>query len=255
MLHRVACYGAAVAQGLPEGRPLPPDGRRLEAVVAAVRQAIDDGTMKPDVRYSVYQLAESLGVSRTPVREALMRLEEVGLIEFQARQGFRILLPRADDIADIFAVRLALELPAVRRVAELGAPEALIRQRELMRAAAAAGDEPLFMQHDHRLHDLILELAGNERSRRIVRGLRETTRLLGASTAEQTRTLVDIDAEHEPVIDAICAGRPDEAVEAMRAHLVYTAKLLVGQALNAEHGHVDPAEVDAVWTAANPNPG
>jgi DNA-binding GntR family transcriptional regulator len=226
----------------------------MEAVVAAVRQAIDDGTMKPNVRYSVYQLAESLGVSRTPVREALLRLEEVGLIEFQARQGFRILLPRADDIADIFAVRLALELPAVRRVAATSAPEALTRQRDLMRAAAMTGDEHAFMRHDQRLHDLILELAGNERSRRIVRGLRETTRLLGASTAERTRTLVDIHAEHEPVIDAICAGRPDEAVEAMRAHLVYTGKLLVEQALRDERGHVDPAAVDAVWAASNPDP-
>ncbi len=203
--------------------------------MAAVRAAIDDGRMRPGVRYSVYQLAESLGVSRTPVREALLRLEEVGLIEFQARQGFQILVPRATDIADIFAVRLALELPAVRAVAAGGAgAERLLRQRELMTAAARAGDERAFVQHDQGLHDLILELAGNSRARAIVRSLRETTRLLGAATAEKTRTLLDIDAEHAPIVAALLAADPDAAAAAMRAHLQNTANLLVGQARREE---------------------
>lgn len=207
----------------------------MEAVVAAVRAAIDDGRMRPGVRYSVYQLAESLGVSRTPVREALLRLEEVGLIKFEARQGFQILRPQASDIEDIFAVRLALELPAVRTVAEGTAGRTrLVRQRELMAAAARAGDERAFVQHDQGLHDLILELAGNARARAIVKGLRETTRLLGASTAEKTRTLLDIDAEHVPIVDALLAHDADAAEAAMRAHLVNTGKLLVAQAQRDE---------------------
>jgi len=114
----------------------------MEQAVTAIRAAIDDGRMKPGVRYSVYQLAESLGVSRTPVREALLRLEEVGLIKFEARQGFRIQLPRSTDIADIFAVRLALELPAVRRAAATADPrltEALRAERALMLDAARTG--------------------------------------------------------------------------------------------------------------------
>lgn len=226
----------------------------MEAVVAAVRAAIDDGRMRPGVRYSAYQLADSLGVSRTPVREALLRLEEVGLISFEARQGFQIIAPRAEDIAHIFAVRLALEVPAVRRVARAvddTVRTALLGQRELMRAAAAAGDERGFVQHDQRLHDLILELAGNTRARAIVRGLRETTRLLGASTADRTRTLVDIDTEHTPIVDAILSGQPGQAARALRTHLENTGKLLVRQALQEETGDVDQAAAQAVWEAWN----
>lgn len=224
----------------------------MEAAVVAIRAAIDDGRMRPGVRYSVYQLAESLGVSRTPVREALLRLEEVGLIKFEARQGFQILLPRAEDIADIFAVRLALELPAVRKVAAAGVGhDRLRRQRALMRTAAEADNERTFVQLDQGLHDLLLELAGNARARSIVAGLRETTRLLGASTAEKIRTLVDIDAEHTPIVDAVLAGHPGEAAEAMRSHLVNTGKLLVAQALRDDTGYVSDATVDAVWAAAN----
>lgn len=239
-----------MADGALELEPLAPfAGRRMEQTIAAVRAAIDDGRMKPGVKYSVYQLAEGLGVSRTPVREALLRLEEVGLIKFEARQGFRILLPRPKEIAEIFAVRLALELPAVRKVAKTADPalvQALTDQRLLMRSAAAAGNEASFAQHDLRLHDLILEAADNARSRAIVKSLRETTRLLGATTADKTRSLHDIDNEHEPLIAAIIDGDPCAAEAAMRVHLENTGKLLVAQAIRADNSGLCTEEI---WSA------
>lgn len=242
-----------MAAALPDIEPLAAaPGRRMEQAIAAVRAAIDDGRMRPGVRYSVYQLAEALGVSRTPVREALLRLEEVGLIKFEARQGFRILQPRATDIAGIFAVRLALEVPAARRAAGTGGElaRALRRQQRLMRAAARHGDDTAFARHDQGLHDLIMAGAGNERARTIVRRLRETTRLLGAATADKTRTLADIDAEHAPIVAAIAAGDGERAAAAMRSHLVNTGKLLVEQALQAEGAEAGPAAVDALWTGS-----
>jgi DNA-binding GntR family transcriptional regulator len=220
----------------------------MEQAITAVRSAIDDGRMTPGVKYSVYQLAELLGISRTPVREALLRLEEVGLVKFEARQGFTILLPQPEEIAEIFAVRLALELPAVRKVAAAADPEvarALVEQRQRMRAAAADGAEPEFAQRDLRLHDLILAAAGNARARAIVKSLRETTRLLGASTADKTRTLRDIDSEHVPIVDAIIAANPSGAEAAMRSHLVNTGKLLVFEAIRANEANVG---VDEVWS-------
>ncbi|TQC49899.1 GntR family transcriptional regulator [Rhodococcus sp. WS4] len=236
-----------------ELEPLAPfAGRRMEQAIAAVRAAIDDGRMKPGVKYSVYQLAEGLGISRTPVRDALLRLEEVGLIKFEARQGFRILLPQPKEIAEIFAIRLALELPAVRKAAvtaNSALPDALQRQRRLMQDAAAAGDENEFAHHDLGLHDLILDAADNGRARAIVKTLRETTRLLGATTAEQTRTLADIDNEHAPIIDAIVAGDPDEAEAAMRTHLENTGRLLVTQALRTAES---TQSVDEIWSAVIP---
>jgi DNA-binding GntR family transcriptional regulator len=220
----------------------------MEQAITAVRAAIDDGRMKPGVKYSGYKLAELLGISRTPVREALLRLEEVGLVRFEARQGFSILLPQPKEIAEIFAVRLALELPAVRKVAAAADQElaqALVEQRQRMQAAAADGAETEFAQRDLRLHDLILESAGNARSRAIVKSLRETTRLLGASTADKTRTLDDIDSEHGPIVDAIIAANPSGAEAAMRSHLVNTAKLLVSEAIRVNEANVG---VDEIWS-------
>ncbi|WP_091674921.1 GntR family transcriptional regulator [Amycolatopsis marina] len=240
-----------MADGVLDLEPLAPStGRRMEQAIAAVRAAIDDGRMKPGVKYSAYQLAEVLGISRTPVRDALLRLEEVGLIKFEARQGFRILLPQPKEIAEIFGVRLALELPAVRKAATVADPalaRELLHQRRLMRAAAAKGDENVFAQHDLRLHDLILAAADNARARDIVKSLRETTRLLGASTADRTRTLRDIDDEHAPILDAVIAGDPDCAEAAMRDHLVNTGKLLVTQAIRSADADLSAEEI---WTAA-----
>lgn len=234
-----------------ELRPLPSAaGRRAEQVMEAVRSALDTGVMRPGVKYSVYQLAEALGVSRTPVRDALLRLEEVGLIRFEARQGFRILLPDPREIADIFAIRLALEPPAAARAASVcdAALAARLTERmDLLRAAATAGDERTFAAHDQLLHDDVLDAAGNARAREIVRSLRESTRLLGASTADRTRTLFDIDAEHRPVVAAIIDNQPQQAGEAMRRHLTSTGQLLVAQAVRDQGSELDGA---TVWAEA-----
>jgi DNA-binding GntR family transcriptional regulator len=230
--------------------PLNGTGRRAEQVMEAVRAAIDRGAMRPGVKYSVYRLADALAVSRTPVRDALLRLEEVGLIRFEARQGFRILLPDPKEIADIFAIRLALELPAVGRAAAVcdATLSAQLRHRmQLLRTAANAGDERTFARHDHLLHDDILAAAGNNRARAIIGSLRESTRLLGATTADRDRTLSDIDAEHRPVIAAIAENQPEAAVEAMRRHRTSTGQLLVAQAIRDQDS---PLDTETVWASA-----
>jgi DNA-binding GntR family transcriptional regulator len=218
--------------------------------MGAVRTAIDDGVLRPGIKYSVYQLAEALGISRTPVREALLQMEEAGLIHFEARQGFRILLPDPREIADIFAVRLALELPAAARAArgrddDLSAR--LSQRMAAMRAAADGGDERAFAHYDQLLHDHILEASGNMRARSIIATLRETTRLLGANTANRTRTLTDIDAEHLPIVEAIVAGDALRARAAMRNHLISTGKTLVAQAV---HDQELQADAEAIWLDA-----
>ena len=78
---------------------LPPEAPSLaEAVALAVREGIAAGELVPDVTYSVYQLADLLGVSRSPVREGMLRLAEAGLVEIRRNRGFRVLPPRAPDI-------------------------------------------------------------------------------------------------------------------------------------------------------------
>src|SRR5919109_1592521 len=108
----------------------PPTGPRVgrapslnDQVVEAVRAAIHSGDLAPGELYSAYQIADRLGVSRSPVREALLRLAETGLVRMERNRGFRIVAPAAHDIAEIFAVRLLLEVPASGQAARHRTPE------------------------------------------------------------------------------------------------------------------------------------
>jgi DNA-binding GntR family transcriptional regulator len=245
-----------------------PAASLADQAVAAIRAAVRDGTLQPGQLYSAYQIAGYLGVSRSPVREALMRLAEAGMVAFERNRGFRIVIPGAADIAEVFQLRLLLEVPAARRAALLtpagagaglgaelaaglgaelaaGLGARLAAELALMRAAAEARDEALFMRHDQRLHRLILEAAGNSRLTALVENLRDTTRTLGASTADRSRDLSDIAAEHVPIVDAIAAGDAAAAGAAMTFHLSHTATLLVAQAGG-------DLTVDQLWAVAAP---
>lgn len=218
-----------------------------EQVMRAVRAAIIENRMVPGELYSVYKLAEELGISRSPVRDGLLRLEEAGLIRFERNRGFRVIQTTPRDVAEIFAIRLALEVPAAGRAARLieAKTRALLEEAvALSRAAAAAGDEAAFFDHDQEIHDILLRAAGNRRAREQVLRLRVSTRLLGASTAGDARSLADIVAEHEPVIGAVLAGDAAAAAAGMRAHLEHTGRLLVAQAARGQDAGVD---AEAIW--------
>lgn len=218
-----------------------------DQVAHSLRQAVRSGALQPGRLYSAYQMAETLGVSRSPVREALLRLAEAGMVEFERNRGFRIVLPKPRDIAELFHLRLLLEVPAARRVATDPKPPMVAELRaELveMERAATEHDEPRFMRHDQNLHGAILSAAGNRRLVALIDNLRDMTRLLGASTVDRSRTLHDVCAEHVPIVDAIAAGEPDKAGAAMAQHVTNTGRLLVAQAVAETGGE---ASADALW--------
>ncbi|HEX2418572.1 MAG TPA: GntR family transcriptional regulator [Micromonosporaceae bacterium] len=224
-----------------------PNSSLADQVASSLRQAVRSGALQPGRLYSAYQMADTLGVSRSPVREALLRLAEAGMVEFERNRGFRIVLPKPRDIAELFHLRLLLEVPAARRVAAEARPDLVDELRSHlteMGRAAAEHDESRFMRHDQNLHDVILGAAGNRRLVSLIDNLRDITRLLGVSTVDRSRTLSDICAEHAPIIDAIAARDPDNAAAAMAQHVTNTGRLLVAQAV-AEAGEKTSAE--ALW--------
>jgi len=211
-----------------------------DQVAAEVRGGIREQRYVPGELYSVYQLAEALGVSRSPVREAMLRLAEAGLVEISRNRGFRVLLPQARDLAEVFAVRLALEVPAAGRLA--GAPASWGAElATCIGAMETAGDDATFWAEDRRLHHLVLTGAGNTRAALIVAGLREATSLLGEPTG---RTRAAICAEHRPVVAAVVSGDPAAAEAAMRTHLTSTGLLLMARAAGVPAG--DPSLLE-LW--------
>jgi DNA-binding GntR family transcriptional regulator len=217
-------------------------------VLEALRAAVITGELPPGTLHSVHTLAEQLGVSRTPVREALIKLAEQGMVRFERNRGVRILQTSLHDLEEVFALRLLLEVPATRRaVGQLGtATRGELRAVfGAMERAAAADNEFRMWQHDRRFHRVLLEASGNGRLAEYVDGLRDMVLRKGVSTAHQTRSLADIVAEHRAVLEHVLAGDADAAAEAMRVHILRTAELLVAQEAGAEAGGVD---VDLGWT-------
>ncbi|MBB4692504.1 GntR family transcriptional regulator [Paractinoplanes abujensis] len=219
---------------LPAGAP-----SLADAVAKAVRDGVAAGQLVPDRTYSVYQLADLLGVSRSPVREGMLRLAEAGLVEIRRNRGFRVLRPRAHDVEEIVEIRLALEPAAAAKAALSGTDEEHATVREALAAMASAvarGDEAAFWPADRALHDLLLRTAGNNRSAAIVAQLRSATALLGPPTTASGRTLAEIHAEHEPVVMAVLRRDGPAAEAAMRAHLESTGRLLVARIGNEPQG-------------------
>jgi DNA-binding GntR family transcriptional regulator len=139
----------------------------------AVLAAIADGRLEAGGRYSVAQLAEQLGISRTPVREALLVLEREGRVRFERNRGVRVLETTAADVAEVFELRLLLEVPAAAKAC--GAVDT-----GQLRAALDAAD-------GERFHELIVLAAGNRRLAAIVAGLREALAGPGVRGAGATR--------------------------------------------------------------------
>ncbi|ADB52046.1 GntR family transcriptional regulator [Conexibacter woesei] len=196
----------------------------------ALRGAIVDGRLRAGELYSVAQLAEQLGVSRTPAREALLLLERQGMVRFERNRGARVLESSARDLDEVFALRLLLEVPAARVAAEridAAGLVAVAAELEAMGAQLDRADEAAFMARDRRFHELLLEAAGNRRLVAIVADLRDHVRLRGASTVGRGRDLRAIYDEHAAIVEALRSGDPDAVAEAMRAHLEQTRKLLV----------------------------
>ncbi|WP_432992064.1 GntR family transcriptional regulator [Dactylosporangium sp. CA-233914] len=213
-------------------KPLSVDQASLtERVFEQIRTAILSGELVPGSLYSVVEIANQLGVSRTPVREALLQFAANGMVRFERSRGVRILELSVKDIEEIYSLRLLLEAPSAYRAATRMSDReraALTRAFDGMRKACDTGDERLFQKHDLVFHETIVRAAGNERVVQVVANTRSQMHALGLSTT-RTRTLADILAVHENIYDNVMARNAPGASEAVQHHLVGTLTMLVRQ--------------------------
>ncbi|GAB3624502.1 hypothetical protein GCM10027418_25870 [Mariniluteicoccus endophyticus] len=190
-----------------------------------------------DRLWSVAEVAAELGVSRTPVREVLLQLQESGLIEFRRNRGFTAVQVSPTIVAEVFQVRLSLEVAVTRRVALVRLPEtvALLRDEEhAMRESGARGDREGFMAADLRFHNVLLRAAGNRRIEATVAAARDAVFSRGLSTHGSRRTWEDLLDEHRAVADAIEAGDEEAAAASMARHLVNTGEALIARLSGGE---------------------
>lgn len=189
-----------------------------DEVYSRLSVLIISGRIAPDTRINIEDVARTLGVSPTPVREALARLESDELVEKLALKGYRttpLLAP--DQVVELYDLRMLLEPPTARRAAGRVDDVAADRLRaELEAGREAAGDSTLSSQHDVRMHDLIFDVAGNQTARRAFERLHAHLHIYRLTFGIALGATIE---EHEAIVDALIRGDEDAAEAAMIAHL------------------------------------
>jgi DNA-binding GntR family transcriptional regulator len=192
------------------------------AVYSSVRAAIVGTELEPGQQISENELAARLGVSRTPVREALARLRDDRLVEIVPQLGTFVSRISVAGVDDAQFLREALECSAVRLAAERAERgdvldlHGLLARQELARDA---GDAAAFFVLDDELHSTLCELSGRPIAWAIVeRANGHLNRVRRLSMAHQGY-LAEMVAEHRMVVDAVGRNEPDAAEEALRHHL------------------------------------
>jgi DNA-binding GntR family transcriptional regulator len=195
----------------------------------SIRASIITGEISPGEFYPVGYFVARLGVSATPIREALIDLANEGLIVAVRNRGFRVPELSLDDLEELFAIRVMLEVPAVAMVAVVAGKEdvAQCRRHALqIRECAQRHDLVGTMEADRAFHLTLLQILGNDRLVRIVARLRDETRLYGLRYLAEAGQLKASAAEHHEILEAVAKQNSARAAELMQHHLESTRDMV-----------------------------
>ena len=195
---------------------------RVDGAYAAIRRRILDNVYPPGHQVLEGTLADELGASRTPVREALIRLANEGLLEVVPRHGMRVLPVSPNDMRDIYVVLTALESAAAEILAQRRPGEAELRPlvdatRDMTRALKA-DDLDAWARADERFHQGLVELAGNRTLIDAVARVGDRAHRARMFTLRLRPKPVNSTREHMAMLDRIRAGDGKGAVVVYRAH-------------------------------------
>jgi GntR family transcriptional regulator, rspAB operon transcriptional repressor len=210
-------------------------------VYEEVRQAIIELRLKPGEPLREATMAEQLGVSKTPVREAFARLEQEGLVETTSFKGAVVSGYSPQDLREIYELRELLEAAAARAAATSASDETLARlatlvtqSRELRAKDDLEGLAVLLGVFDAVLYEQV----ANQRIRALIENLKAHLARIGRLTEEIPGRVKASVEEHAAIVDAIAARDPDEAERSMRTHI----RSVLTDQLDAAEARSEPGE-------------
>jgi DNA-binding GntR family transcriptional regulator len=205
---------------------------------AEIKRRILDNEMPAGFQALEQELAEILEMSRTPVREALIRLANEGMVEVRPRHGMRVLPISADDTREIYEILTSLESTAAALVAARGlAPAKIDSLRQTvadMEEALADDDLVKWAKADERFHRLLVDYAGNARLCALVASCWDQSHRVRMATLRLRPKPTRSNRDHAAVVDAIARGDTEAAGRIHRDHRFRAGQMLV-ELLNA-HG-------------------
>ncbi|AZG46422.1 GntR family transcriptional regulator [Gordonia insulae] len=200
--------------------------------------------LPPGTRLVERDLAAELEVSRIPLREAMQRLQQDGLVVMVPRQGAIVAPFTVDDVRDLFDVREGLEVLAARLAAERATPEgldSLATQLDIARTATARDDKPAIAAANAGFHTIIVDLAANPLLEGILRPLEARTQWLFHLTKDRDPGVQC--REHEELLAAIAAHDPDRAAESAFHHVHSGRATSLAMAAEWSASDLDPIQL------------
>jgi DNA-binding GntR family transcriptional regulator len=239
--------GPAASARAPRPATHVPEWARIHAWL---RAAILDVSLSPGMPLSEQEIASRSGTSRTPVREALLRLADEDLVEIRPQRGTYVARMDMARIAEALFVREAIEAAVIRRVCALADRHALVQQvtaivRDQSRAAAA-GDVATALDADARFHRAIVEASGLPGVWRIVQGLRDLHHRIRAIAVPELGSARTAVADHRRIVTALRAGDAARATAALAEHLGRNLTLARGIAARHPGYFAEGAAADGV---------
>lgn len=197
-----------------------------EQVLAALRQAITSGELRPGSDLAETELAERYGVSRGTVREALRFLQQARLVSGDSRGKLRVHLASHREIAEVFSVRSALEGLAVHAIiARPDRLECAARLRAALPPERLDGDFATHMNLDLGFHEQLCELSANDTLVDNWRALEDRMRIVFFSSGAREPAQIMGRSHHEPIVDAIEAGDAEQARRTLLTHMNEASEL------------------------------
>ena len=193
---------------------------RADLVYDALRDAIWEGRVARGARVREEEIARSLGVSRTPVREALQRLQQRGLLMNRLGRGLVVAELGKREVIELYAMREILEGSAARFAAQHAAKPEIDMLYGLQRELAEAPDDALrLVKLNRRFHQAIYDAAHNQYLTQTLDTLHDAMALLHSATFRAPNRRQESDAEHRRIVTAIERRDADEAERAAREHI------------------------------------
>ncbi|MFD7292024.1 GntR family transcriptional regulator [Streptomyces sp. NPDC059897] len=212
----------------PASRRRPPTAQQF--VLEELRRAITSGEIRPGMPIRQDALAEQLGVSRVPLREALKTLEGQSLVVHHAHRGYFVAELSLAELREVYRIREILEAEAVREAMRAGGAvlDALEEAQGEVEAQAAAADVAAMAAANRRFHFVLFEASGMTRLVRLIATLWDATdayrSLYYADSISREHVLV----EHRAVLDALREGRTEDAVRLLDGHREHAVAALEG---------------------------
>jgi DNA-binding GntR family transcriptional regulator len=197
-----------------------------ELTYRSIKQSLLDGTLKERTRLTEESLALQLGISKSPVREALNRLEAEGLVTIEARRGAYVRQFSAKEIRDLYDLRMALEVYSIeaatitpKLVVELG--NSISRTKKFLQS----GDKMGHIEEDLQFHLRITAAAGNEEVSRVLENVQQKSLLCRSKMYELSSSSAP--AAHKKIYEALKKGDKVGAQIAMRQHILFVRDRLL----------------------------